>query len=262
MKVLLTLILNVYSLISIGQVMVTSGLNEQVFGNPGEVKFVDIQLRNPGLSPAKASFTLSDYVNSCKKGYLYLEPGSTKNSIADWLTFETSEITLRPKEKATIRVLFEIPIETTLSNGHICVFVNNKPVIEEVPSSGEIFQIGVSTRYAINVLFNNTSLENSKPDLKVQNFLTNEKDSRFEFEYINVGSASAKFTCKLEVVDTSGAVIQSVNSKQYIIQPDQCRVVKTPINFNPNGQLYTLVLVAQTINSNDLFGFSFETTLK
>ena len=261
-KVLLTLFFAFLFENSFAQIIVTNSLNQAFVAAPGEIKFVDISMQNTSTASSKVKFSLSDYENSCSQGYVYKDAGSTLNSIASWIFLEDNEIILLGKEKATIRIKIEIPSNANQSHGHACLFVTNEPVISEI-SEGEIkVNIGMSTRFAVNLLYNNSAVEISKPNLQVQNISFNQKSNSLEAQYVNIGRASDRFSCKIEIVDTSGTVIQTINTRQQVIQPDQCRIVEAPLKFDPNDQLYTLILVARTEISSDLFGIAHDMTFK
>ena len=261
-KVILTLSFALLFGNTFAQIIVTNSLNQAFVAAPGEIRFVDISLQNTSPASSKVKFSLSDYENSCSQGYVYKDVGSTLNSIASWISLEDNEIILLGKEKATIRIKIEIPSNADQSHGHACLFVTNEPVINEINEGKVVLNIGMSTRFAVNLLYNNSTVEISKPDLQVQNISFNQKSNSLEAQYVNIGRASDRFSCKIEVVDTSGAVIQTINTRQQVIQPEQCRIVEAPLNFEPNDQLYTFILVARTEISSDLFGIAHEMTLK
>ena len=244
------------------QIIVTSSLNQTFSGSPGEIKFIDISLQNTNPESSKIKFSLSDYRNSCSEGYIYEEAGSVVNSISSRISLEDNELILLGKEKATVRIKIEIPSEAEQAHGHICLFVTNEPVMGKIEEGEVVLNIGMSTRFAVNLLFNNKAIELSKPNLQLQNIFYNQGRNMLETEYVNIGTASDRFSCKTEVVDTSGAVIQTINTRKQVIQPDQCRIVDVPLNFDPTDQLYTFIIVARTEISSDLFGIAHDMKLQ
>ena len=253
---LLVWCLNICFIGSYAQIVVTSGLTESFKGTPGEVVFVDVTFRNTTTESKKVKLSLMDYQNSCESGYVYEEPGSDPNSIVDWIDIESNEIILLGLEKATIRLKVEIPEDADQSNGHACLFILNEPVFTDIEEGVDIFNIGVSTRFAINLLYRNTRVGDQQADLIVQSINFDSDQKSLNTVYINNGLMHDFFTCRIEVVDNSGNVIFRDKSSKFPIQPGQCRSINIPIDFEPSNEQYTVIFVAETLEGQNIFGMS------
>lgn len=256
MKYYLVVIAILAGLFAKSQIVVTSGLSEAIRGLPGDLIYIDIDLRNNGLEPTKAKLTITDYYVTCDSGYVYKPAGSTTNSASTWISQDLNEVTLKSKEKVTIRLQVIIPDNFRGNHATANIFVTNEPVIEE--QEGINFSIGFASRYAINLIYTPLDATNGHVDLLATDIkLDTAGNNVLKIKYLNSGTRSTTYTCELELISPDGDVVFKANTPSNRIQPNQCRDLVIPITKSIAQGKYQLILVA-TADNEEAFGMTRE----
>ena len=242
-----------FSFASSAQVVVNSGLTESVFITPGGSQTLTVTLKNNDTQPRRVTFDLSDYVNDCEEGYIYIDSIDTKNSCLPWIELENEELILTPGEEREFLLQLTVPPTFTGPSAKTCLFVNNAALIDSVQEEG-ILQFGVQIRYGINILYTNPKA-NSEIDLYAQKLSidTVAFQTLAKVSILNRGNASTNFTSKIDIIDKTGEVVRSNTTKKQTIQPQQCRTVS--INIKDLSGTYEILVVNET-SDGQLFGFT------
>ena len=242
-------------LIAKSQIAVTSGLSENITGMPGDVSFINISLRNSSSEPRKVLLKLMDYYTTCDSGYVYKPAGTLDNSVSNWITMDLNELILDPKEKATVVLKVDIPQDYLAAHATANLMVSNETV-QNSPKAN-VFRLGVSLQYAVNLIYTRSDLEGGYSNLNVENIEIDTLESVLKVKYLNAGIKSTSFEIQAEIISNEGEVILSEVTESRQIQPNQCRDFSIPITQPLKSGVYQVILVA-TNSEGEAFGMTHE----
>ena len=252
MKRLITL-LSLLPLLASSQVVVNSGLTEEISIVPGNAQNITVQLKNTSDDPRRITFTLSDYINDCEKGYIYIDSLLTGESCQPWVRLETDELILLPRESREFQVQLSVPSDFKGASAKTCLFMNNTALIDSIQQEG-VIQFGIQIRYGINILYNNPRVA-ADIDLYAQSMRVDStaKGYSIKVAMMNRGNASTNFTSKMDILDNQGNTVFSSNSTRQNIQPQQCRIVSFETKKLEGN--YEMILMSET-KEGQIFGFT------
>lgn len=237
------------------QVVVNSGLTESIFINPGNSQTIPIKLKNNSNEPRRVTFELSDYINDCDLGYVYVDTVEDGSSCKPWIELENDELILIPREEREFLCRISVPGNYSGPSAKACLFVNNSALVDSVQEQGTI-QFGVQIRYGVNILYSNpkaaTEIDLYAQKMTIDTVKTGQNRT-VKISVLNRGNASTSFTSKIDIIDNTGQVIASTTTTKQPIQPQQCRTVSIDVK-DLQGN-YEILVVNET-SDGQLFGFT------
>ncbi len=85
-------------------------------GEPGDTETRIITVKNHGNTKENITMTMRDYVVHRHGSREILPSGSTRNSIANWVTLNPSFLELQPNESKEVQVTFQAPVEDDVTS--------------------------------------------------------------------------------------------------------------------------------------------------
>jgi hypothetical protein len=151
MKKLLSSILILSALNLIAQDFEVSPLKLYFNAEPGESQTKFVTVKNHSGKEETFILTISDYSVNNKGQGQYVEAGSMKNSMADWVTFAPAFFPLGPNEEKQIAVTMQQPTDDFGSKWGV-IFVRTAQEQTAYSADKSVSAgVSVSARIAINV---------------------------------------------------------------------------------------------------------------
>ena len=180
--------------------------------NPGETQTKMLNVKNHGNNTASIVLSFQDYLiykNGDKK---ILSPGSSKNSIAEWVTLNPSYLELNPNEVQNVEVTLQAPTDDYTSKWGLL----NVTTAKEQTSfeADQELSAGVNVYGRINVQLSYTPQVESNKRVQISNLreVTTPDDSlrRFTANIDNLGNTITD--CKVYLIASN---LQSMHEKKF-----------------------------------------------
>ena len=180
--------------------------------DPGETQTKILTVKNHGNSNVSIVLTFKDYLiykNGDKK---ILSPGSSKNSIAEWITLNPSYLELNPNETQTVEVTLQAPSDEYTSKWGLLNLTTAKE--QTTFEADQELSAGVNIYGRINVQLAYTPQVQSNKRVQISNLreVTTPDDSlrRFAANIDNLGNTITD--CKVYLIASN---LQSMNEKKF-----------------------------------------------
>jgi len=238
-------------------IVVTGALTKELEVTPGETSQGTIEVFNPDHSPQDVRVYQTDYSCYSDGRILYGEPGTLPRSNARWTALGTSQVTIPPGE--TVPILFTVTVPNVRSlKGTYWSVIMVEPVLEaatplntEDPSVPQI-QLRQVFRYAVQVV--TTLADTGRAELKFLGLRveTSPSQTLLHADVENVGERWLRGTLRVEVYNTSGALVGKFDGGQKRILPGSS--VRFSTNFPGLRRADYRALVVVDCGGDDVFG--------
>ncbi|MFC2079333.1 hypothetical protein ACFLSZ_05075 [Candidatus Bipolaricaulota bacterium] len=214
---------------------------------PGESASGSFLVRNTGSEAIEVSISLHDWWRTEAGDLQILPAGDVEQSCAEWLVYSSSSALLAPGEETEISLELAIPEDAV--GDHWTMFL-----VEEHPQPAEQAQADkeltdttrVVVAYAVKVLQRdpvNRTLDATISDVAIDQ----EAPLQIAITYANTGSAHHTTSGTVEIRDTEGETIQSIDVNPFPTLPGEIRtlLVLAPETMEalPGGIYYTVVIL-------------------
>jgi len=188
--------------------------------DPGETQTKTVTIKNHGNENASVVLTFQDYLIYKNGERKVLGAGSSKNSIAEWITLNPSYLEINPNQVQTVEVTFQAPNDDYTSKWGIL----NVSTTKEQTSFGADKELsaGLSIYGRINVELSYTPKSATRKRVQISNLkeVTTPNDStrKFTANIDNLGNAITE--CKVYLIASNLSTLhekrfETVNIKAY-----------------------------------------------
>lgn len=204
-----------------------------------------------------------DYSYRATGEMFYGAPDLNKRTNADWITLNTTFLTLKGKEKVDVVYEIKVPKDVVLQNGAYWSVIMVEPVARAVPSDEKSgFQITSKVRYAVQIIttYNEPAAITL---LKFEDVGLNAEENRYflEVDMANNGELFHRVRMHVEIFDgTTGNAMGAFSSEKLSLLPKSSKRFGINLGDLPSG-IYRAVLTAETDNDN-VFGLQMDLDLK
>jgi hypothetical protein len=150
-RILFLLTLFLLTTIGFSQDFEVSPLKLLFNAEPGESQTKFVNVKNHNSTPETFILSVSDYTINSKGQGQYVEAGSMKYSIADWISIAPSFFELEPNEEKQIAVTIQQPTDNNCSKWGVIFVRTAKEQTNFSVDKGVSTGINISARIAIDV---------------------------------------------------------------------------------------------------------------
>ena len=197
---------------------------------PGSVVTDRLLVVNNDERPASFSITAHDFTTDTAGVDTYRSLGSHSRSLADWITFTPSFLTLPPRGKGFIEYEIRVPgldeldSQAPLPEGSYWAAImvqteRERKVWEQAPKDRKVsrFGIGVAFVYAIKIYLNIQGTERSS--LKAVSLTAGGEPRSLVATFANTGNVIVRPKVWMELRDLEGAVLATLDSLTWTLEP-------------------------------------------
>ena len=237
-------------------VLVMNGLTHEYEGSLGKTIKGEVVLKNTGQNPQDVKLYQRDYTFDATGATFFPEPGSLDRSNANWLSLESTYLTLAPGEEQLVAYEMIIPPDVSFDGTFWSVIiVESTDPISDLPTSKGL-HVNTVIRYAIQVI---THIDQT--GTKELIFLDYEvvKDTtslQLTIKLENVGERLLKPDVTAEFFDLDGRQIAKLEAGTKKLYPGTSQVFNLPLSDLLSGQYQTLILA--DCGNEDLYGANVE----
>jgi hypothetical protein len=205
------------------QIAVVGSTVEERISAPGESYLGTIVVRNPTNQDQPARIYQSDYLFYADGTSHFLDPGTTKQSNAKWITPTVRSLLVPPMSEMTVSYTVRVPaMESLVGTYWSTIMVEGAPS-EAGRSSGGRPQVGVGVvvRYAVQIATHIQSTGSRKVAFAGAKFLTDSTTGRqsLELEVQNAGERAYRPALWIEVYDEQGALKANARQERGLLYP-------------------------------------------
>lgn len=253
---LLSLLLLLFSLCAHAQDIEVAPARLNFSIPPGETQSRTVTVKNHGSTPETITLQMLDYLILRDGTMERLQSGSTRNSIANWITLNPSFVQLQPNESQTIQVNIQAPAEDFMSKWGILSFLSTR---EQVAFGADRqLQAGVRVSGRIDIFLTYNPATGEAGSVTISNMV--EVDSPIDNERrfrVNLDNLGNKITvCQIFLLASNLTTMQehkfaTINVTTY---PQSSRTVELILpNTLPPGR-YSLAAILDFYGSESLKG--------
>jgi len=225
--------------------------------NPGETQTKVITIKNHGNQENSLVLSFKDYLIYKNGERRILSPGSSKNSIAEWVTLNPSYLEINPNQEQTVEVTLQAPNDDFTSKWGI---LNVTTAKEQTSFDADMeLSAGLNVYGRINVKLSYTPKGRNNTRVQISNLQeiteTNDSLRKFTANIDNLGNTITD--CKIYLIASN---LQTMHEKKYKpvrikAYPKSTRNVelKLPENKLPSGT-YSLSAILDYGSSKALEG--------
>ena len=219
----------------------------------GEVINNTITLVNDGENPVNVRVSLSDFLIEEEGSDVYLQPGTTERSNADWIQFQ-SNFTLQSSQTYLLPFSIHVPDNADLEGSYWSILF-----IEEVQEFSEENPeiININFKYAVQIINTIVNTEQSSVEVSKVTFIapTTETEVRrdtLSFYLNNTGNHWIEANIRVDVFNENAEFVNSFVAEKIRVYPKHEREVLVPVTLR-RYTLYHALIVTDTGNDN-IFG--------
>lgn len=249
--ILLSFVLGLSSLYS--SVLVTNGLTHRhnVQGIDTETGYV--VLKNIGDEPERVLVYFKDLAVGCNQENLYVDPGTTPRSNANWVKVGLEERILQPGEEFPMRYEIKVPQKNLTGSYWSLLMVEVKKPIDTTQLDYGV-RVSSNVRYAVQIITDFNSARTTEVEFSSVSLAESHQGQVVDVLLRNFSEKVLIPAVKLEVYNDNGDLVLEKNADTKKLYPDQCRGFQVPIADLARGK-YQGVLVADC-GESDLFGMT------
>ncbi len=160
--------------------------------DPGATIEDAVQISNPGDKSTKLKLEGLDAGMNDDGGFGLASSSEENEDIGKWITLESSEISLAPKEKKIVKFTVNVPLDADVGDhiGGLAVYKMSDVADETVKAGGA--SVGISTRVGARIYLTVKGDIVRKLILKSKKFFSRGKTMLFRFKWENKGNVRAK----------------------------------------------------------------------
>ncbi|KQS94368.1 DUF3324 domain-containing protein [Chryseobacterium sp. Leaf394] len=231
-------------------IVVLNGLTHSYKVEKGQVYKGSIEIENTGSAPQDVKVFFQDLSYNADGNIFYTAPATVKRSNSSWVKINTNLLTLKGKEKTTIR--YEIAVPKNLSeSGSYWSAIMVEPVDKINPLDNRPgVNISSIVRYAIQIITDFDS-ENAKPELKFESVKIESEGAlkTLKIAVANNGNLFCKPKVTAEIYDRNGVKVGDFTSMVMGLLPGTSKMFPIDISkINPGN--YSAVILATDEDEN------------
>ncbi len=255
-NVLSFLVVVVFNTLAMGQNFELTPATLDFNAEPGESQTKFIQIKNHANTAETFILNVSDYnVNAKGKGE-YLEAGSLKQSIADWLSIAPIFFELQPNEEKEIAVTLQMPADEYGSKWGV-IFVRTAQE-QTAYAADKSLQTGlmVSARMGINVYQTPGSNKTFKATITNLNELDTDLDSTRVYSALVNNLSEVITPCKVYLIATNIETAEEImfDEMEFVMYPKSSRKIELMLkDILPKGT-YSLAAILDYGSKTNLEG--------
>ena len=237
---------------SFSNIVVLNGLTHTHQIQAGGVFSGKITVRNDGSKETRFLVYKQDLRFQCTESSIqYTDVNSHSHSLADWLKTNVEEKVLAPAEEYNLFYTINIPAEMdSIGSYWTMLMIEGAEPVREETSQGVV--VGSKVRYGIQVIADVGAFLSPQLHFLDAQILSNPVNTKYLSAKIqNIGKFSVPVKINLEIYNSSGQKIKTIEGLSRRIYPANCNQFDIDLSALPAGK-YEAVLVAD--NGKDLFG--------
>lgn len=246
------------------QIVVVSSSVDERDAAAGTTYTGEILVRNEGGVAREVRIYQSDYLFHADGRTVYAEPGSHARSNAKWLTVSPAGLTVPAGETAEISYTVAVPAEAPAGGGTYWSMIMIEPVepLPPVAAAGSQPEVGLRTvvRFGIQIATHTDAATAHSVEIGRPNVTTDTDGTRsLVFEVQNGGAMAYRPVVSLEVYDSAGQVVTTLEAQRGLIYPGTSVLQSFDLTSLQPGTYEALVVV--DTGSPDVFGGQFTVTI-
>lgn len=224
--------------------------------NPGEIQQQKITVRNHANIKQAFTFNVGDFEVGQDGQKKRMPAGTSKRSLAKWISVSPSLIELNPNEEREVNVIMTVPKDGYSSKWGM-IYVQATTEQTENPVDKQL-ATGIKITPRIVVLVNQSPKINNKYVAKIGNLkdITTEEDSlqTFSVQVLNVGDKIVQANVHLEVANLTTASQKKLDGKMERVYPGERKTftLTIPKDFPPGK--YNLAAILDYGHNTNLEG--------
>ncbi|WP_147300544.1 COG1470 family protein [Tenacibaculum gallaicum] len=237
---------------SYANIAILNGLKHE-YSSSGDSISGEIDVKNISDAQQKIILYLQDILIPCNQDVVFSEPGSSVNSLNNWISIENNEVILEPGEVRKIRYKIVFPKNITPMGYWSMIMVEGQTPLSEQELKS-IVTVSSKIRYGVQIICN---LANDFDQaLQIEDAKYTPVTGTVEVTLSNPSDYVAKSSLSIEIYNKESELISDKSSQKVNIYPDSCRTIKMPLDTPPGSGKYTCIIMMD--HSSELTGTSFE----
>ena len=224
--------------------------------SPGETQSRNVTVKNHGNRKETITLRMQDFLVNREGNLEMLPSGSTRNSIANWVSINPSLIELQPDESRTVQINLQAPNDDFTSKWGILSFLTTA---EQTAFSADIdLQTGInlSGRIDIFLSYNPANAEPGRIEISnLQELENSSPESRtFSVNLDNLGERITTGKVFLIASNMNTAMEERFRTIEVTIYPQSSRIVELTMPNNLPPGKYSLAAILDYPGSTSLKG--------
>jgi len=223
---------------------------------PGESQTKFVNVKNHNSKPETFILSVSDYTINSKGQGQYVEAGSMKYSIADWISIAPSFFELEPNEEKQIAVTMQQPTDNNSSKWGVIFVRTAKEQTNFSVDKGVSTGINISARIAIDVYQTPGTNKNYKANIGNMMEVTANADTVRTFSVLLNNLEDVITNCKVYLIATNIETAEETtfDAVSFVMFPKSSRkIILTLPNGLPKGT-YSLAAILDYGSKTNLEG--------
>lgn len=236
MKIISTIFLSLLTIIVTAQDFEVSPLSFYFNAEPGESQTKFLMLKNHSSRSETFILNVSDYAIDNNGEGKYIEAGSLRNSIADWVSIAPSFFELAPQEERQIAITIQQPADDYASKWGV-IFVRSAQEQTSFSADKNVTAgMSINARIAVNVYQTPGSNKNFKATISNMSETTTKADSIRTFNALVNNMSDVITECKVTMIatDITTATETSFPTINFTMFPKSSRKINLTL---PKGAL-------------------------
>jgi len=239
-----------------GQNFEVSPLKLYFTAEPGESQTKYIKVKNHNNKLETFILKLSDYSLDSKGQGEYLDMGSMKNSVADWLSYSPSFFELQPNEEKEVAITMQQPTDDYGSRWGV-IFVST--ALEQTSYSADksvSAGMNISARIIINVYQTPGTNKNYKATISNLSEITQQKDTLRTFTALINNLSDIITECNVYLIATNVETAEEThfNEEKFSMYPKSSRKIELYMNKQLPKGTYSLAAILDYGSRTNLEG--------
>jgi hypothetical protein len=207
--------------------------------NPGEIKKSKVDIKNESDQSLVLKIYPVDAVTTKDGSFAPISEDSGKKDVGSWVNLPVSELSLGPNETKTVNFTISIPKDADIGDHMGAIIVQNKNDSGEKEGTS----MRVINRLGARIYLTVPGEKNEK--LEIGNFNNNIENKKviFQLTLINNGNVRILPKGKIEINDSLGRLVDSIELTQREIFPKNTIVLPIKWDKTLNGNFIALATV-------------------
>ena len=233
-------------------------------GVPGQSVTSNLKIGNPSPKPVRVRVSLGDWNYSQMGELQYFTTGKLNTSASAWTKVSENILEIPGKEVAIVRYTFTVPRDAKPGSHWGMVFLTAE---SENPAPGAI-NASMNVRVAHTFYVNVPPTKSSGKIAGIFGKPSTPEGKSFQFavQYLNTGNIAQILEGRVEVRDTTGAIVAAAPFKRQVVLPGATRILQSALNGPlPVGEYTALVILNYGDKNRDVAGeytFRLKTALR
>jgi len=261
---LVVVFLFIFGEFSNAAIIVKSSLLQEKTAGIGESYKGVILINNNDTAAKKVKIYQTDYTFNYKGESVYGEPGKNPHSNADWIKFDSTYLTIFPREEVKLNYTVNVPDDESLAGSYWSVVMiegikENAPVSSEA-KKGEV-KVGIQTlvRYAVQIITNIG--DSGSREINILNKeLVKGKDGEYSLKMNveNIGERALRPIINAELYNLQGLLAGKFKGNRARIYPRTSAGYQVDFKDVPTGKYKALI----TLDNGDDYVWGIQINLE